>query len=65
MSEVDVVTPHADLDALLVELLGHWQRILGQDLGGAWVQGSFALGVPVERIVNTWALPDLLAWANP
>ncbi|MGB3827631.1 MAG: PHP domain-containing protein [Ornithinimicrobium sp.] len=23
------------------------------------------LGVPAERIVNTWALPDLLAWANP
>ncbi|MGB3594553.1 MAG: PHP domain-containing protein [Ornithinimicrobium sp.] len=23
------------------------------------------LGVPPERIVNTWALPDLMAWANP
>ncbi|MGB5952368.1 MAG: PHP domain-containing protein, partial [Ornithinimicrobium sp.] len=23
------------------------------------------LGVPVERIVNTWPLDDLLAWANP
>ncbi len=23
------------------------------------------LGVPLERVVNTWDLPDLLAWANP
>lgn len=23
------------------------------------------LGVPVERIINTWALEDLMAWANP
>lgn len=23
------------------------------------------LGVPVERIINTWALADLMAWANP
>jgi hypothetical protein len=37
-------TPYADLDELLEELLGHWQRILGDDLAGAWVQGSFALG---------------------
>jgi len=44
MAAVDVITPYADLDALLVELLGHWQRILGRDLAGAWVQGSFALG---------------------
>jgi len=37
-------TPYADLDELLEELLGHWQRILGDDLAGAWLQGSFALG---------------------
>ncbi len=37
-------TPYADLDGLLDELLGHWRRILGDDLAGAWVQGSFALG---------------------
>ena len=23
------------------------------------------LGVPVERIVNSWPLEELLAWANP
>ena len=37
-------TPYADLDELLAELLGHWRGILGDDLAGAWVQGSFALG---------------------
>ena len=37
-------TPYADLDALLTELLGHWGRILGDNLAGAYVQGSFALG---------------------
>ena len=38
------ITPYADLDELLAELLGHWQRILDEDLIGAYVQGSFALG---------------------
>lgn len=37
-------TPYADLDALLEELVGHWQLVLGDNLAGAWVQGSFALG---------------------
>lgn len=40
----DVITPYTDLDALLGELLEHWQQILGRDLVGAYVQGSFALG---------------------
>ncbi len=44
MAASDVITPYADLDELLAELLGHWQRILGEDLVGAYVQGSFALG---------------------
>jgi hypothetical protein len=44
VSGPDVITPYADLDALLVELRGHWQRILGEALVGAYVQGSFALG---------------------
>jgi Domain of unknown function (DUF4111) len=44
MSGHDVITPYADLDALVVELRGHWQRILGEALAGAYVQGSFALG---------------------
>jgi hypothetical protein len=36
----DVITPYADLDALLAELLRHWRRILGKDLVGAYVQGE-------------------------
>jgi hypothetical protein len=44
MASADVITPYADLDELLVEMLGHWQRILGDTLVGAYVQGSFALG---------------------
>ena len=37
-------TPYDDLDELLDELLDHWRRILGDNLAGAWIQGSFALG---------------------
>ena len=42
----DVVTwtSYADLDALLDDLLVAWRRILGTNLAGAYVQGSFALG---------------------
>lgn len=39
-----IVTAYPELDDLLVDLLGQWQRILGDDLVGAYVQGSFALG---------------------
>jgi hypothetical protein len=38
------VTAYPELDDLLADLLGHWRRILGSDLVGAYVQGSFALG---------------------
>ena len=44
MARPAVITPYADLDEVLVELLGHWRRILGADLVGAYLQGSFALG---------------------
>jgi hypothetical protein len=44
MAAPGVVTPFYDLDDLLAELLGHWRRILGENLAGAYVQGSFALG---------------------
>jgi hypothetical protein len=37
-------TPYADLDALLAELVGTWRSILADDLVGAYLQGSFALG---------------------
>jgi hypothetical protein len=40
----EVITPYADLDRLLGEMLRHWQQILGENLAGAYVQGSFALG---------------------
>ena len=38
------MTPYADLDELIDELVGHWRRILADGLAGAWIQGSFALG---------------------
>ncbi|MCA9712388.1 MAG: DUF4111 domain-containing protein [Myxococcales bacterium] len=44
MPALEVITPYVDLDQLLAEMLGHWQRILGGDLAGAYLQGSFALG---------------------
>jgi len=57
------VTPYADLDELLAELLGHWRRILGDDLVGAYVQGSFALGAGDQHsdcdfLVATRSRPD-------
>lgn len=54
MPAVDAITPYTDLDALLLELLGHWQRILGRDLAGAWVQGSFALGAGDQHSDCDW-----------
>lgn len=50
----DVITPYADLDELLAELLGHWQRILGGNLVGAYVQGSFALGSGDQQSDCDW-----------
>ena len=44
VTSASAITPYADLDGLLVELLGHWQRILRDDLVGVYLQGSFALG---------------------
>jgi len=44
MPAPEVITPYSDLDQLLAELLSHWKRILGENLAGAYVQGSFALG---------------------
>jgi len=49
-----VWTPYADLDDLLAELLGHWRRILGDDLAGAWLQGSFALGAGDQQSDCDW-----------
>ena len=47
-------TPYADLDDLLAELLDHWHRILGDDLAGAWIQGSFALGAGDQQSDCDW-----------
>jgi hypothetical protein len=44
MAPAAIITPYADLDAVLTGLLEQWRRILGEDLAGAYVQGSFALG---------------------
>ncbi len=54
VAEGDVITPYADLDALLAELLSHWQRILGRGLVGAYVQGSFALGAGDQQSDCDW-----------
>ena len=54
MAAPDVITPYADLDELLAELLGHWQRILGDNLVGAYVQGSFALGSGDQQSDCDW-----------
>ncbi len=50
----DVITPYADLDELIVELVGHWQRILGRNLAGAYLQGSFALGAGDQHSDCDW-----------
>jgi hypothetical protein len=47
-------TPYADLDALLDDLLGSWRRILGGNLAGAYVQGSFALGAGDQHNDCDW-----------
>jgi hypothetical protein len=39
-----IVTPYPGLDRVLGDLVEDWRRILGENLAGAWVQGSFALG---------------------
>jgi hypothetical protein len=54
MAAQDVITPYADLDELLAELVGHWQRILGGNLIGAYVQGSFALGAGDQQSDCDW-----------
>ncbi|MGB3686430.1 MAG: hypothetical protein WA991_11470 [Ornithinimicrobium sp.] len=65
MCAVDVITPYADLDALLLELLGHWQRILGNDLASAWVQGSFALGAGDQHSDCDWLVATHGALTKP
>lgn len=44
MGSSHVLTPYGDLDQLLADLLGRWRQILGDQLAGAYIQGSFALG---------------------
>jgi hypothetical protein len=47
-------TPYADLDALLADLLATWRAILGANLAGAYVQGSFALGAGDQHSDCDW-----------
>jgi putative hydrolase len=35
------------------------------DFLGYGAQRALDAEVPVERIVNTWSLPELMAWASP
>lgn len=61
----DVITPYADLDALLAELLRHWQRILGKELVGAYVQGSFALGSGDQQSDCDWLVATRAPLTEP
>jgi hypothetical protein len=54
-------TPYADLDALLEEILAAWHEILGTNLAGAYVQGSFALGAGDQHSDCDW----IVAVRNP
>jgi aminoglycoside adenylyltransferase-like protein len=47
-------TPYPDLDALLEELLESWRRMLGDNLIGAYIQGSFALGAGDQHSDCDW-----------
>jgi hypothetical protein len=49
-----VWTPYADLDDLMAELVGHWERILGDNLAGGWIQGSFARGAGDQESDCDW-----------
>jgi prevent-host-death family protein len=37
-------TPLQEVNAVLAEMVEHWQNILGSNLIGAYLQGSFAVG---------------------
>jgi len=65
MATPDVITPYADLDELLAELVGHWQRILGDNLAGAYVQGSFALGSGDQHSDCDWLVATHGALTEP
>lgn len=54
MVAADVITPYAELDELLTELVLHWKRILGKNLAGAYLQGSFALGAGDQQSDCDW-----------
>jgi hypothetical protein len=65
MAAPDVITPYDDLDELLMELLGHWQRILGENLFGAYVQGSFALGSGDQQSDCDWLVATRGSLSEP
>jgi hypothetical protein len=47
-------TPYADLDELIDELVDQWRHILGDNLAGAYLQGSFALGAGDQHSDCDW-----------
>ncbi len=60
-----VITPYADLDEVLAELLGQWRRILGEDFVGAYVQGSFALGSGDQHSDCDWLVATRGSLTDP
>ena len=65
MAAPDVITPYPDLNEVLAELLGHWRRILGENLAGAYVQGSFALGAGDRHSDCDWIVTTREALTGP
>jgi Domain of unknown function (DUF4111) len=65
MTSAGAITPYADLDKLLAEMLGHWQRILGDNLAGAYIQGSFALGGGDQQSDCDWLVATRRALTEP
>ncbi|WP_051441530.1 aminoglycoside adenylyltransferase domain-containing protein [Arthrobacter sp. H14] len=65
MDAPNFITPYADLDEVLAEMLGHWQRILGENLAGAYVQGSFALGAGDQHSDCDWLVATRGSLSEP
>ncbi len=65
MALPDVLTPYADLEEVLAELLEQWRRILGDDLVGAYVQGSFALGGGDQHSDCDWLVATRSSLTGP
>lgn len=65
MFSAQPVTPYPGLDLVLAELLAAWQGILGGNLVGAYVQGSFALGSGDRHSDCDWLVATEAALTEP